>query len=302
MIQQLFNYFKRKPPNQKKLFIDVLREYIDRYVSENDFCEGTKSRYEVYYRNIAMFLAMTKTRDTAISEVRIKLMEDLRVWLRTNLVTCTITHASRHLELCKRVTNYAVKMEYCINDALSPLEGRRDRAKEIIFLEQSEVKKIIAYNFQNAFMQATADLFIFQCSTGVSYKDIYEHEIVERNGHTLIIGKRKGDVQYEARVFKEAKDILKKYNGKLPVIPNQRYNMRLKEIANILNINKHLTTHVARKTHATILTERGANTKIISLQLGNTERVVEKHYVGRSNKIIESELTRIGIGDSLLTA
>lgn len=300
LFKNLFTWRFGTTTKNELRFVDVLKEYIGRYLTENDLGQGTRDRYDVYYRNISLFLASHKWQGLEIGEVKIKHMEELRNWLRLNLKTCSITHASRHLELCKNVTKYALKMEYIYHDPLTPIDAQRSKDKEIVYLEQSEVKRIMAYKFQNAFMQMTADLFIFQCATGVSYKDIYDHEIVERNGYTLILGSRKNEVRYEARVFKEAKDILEKYEGKLPVIPNQRYNIRIKEIAGILGIKKHLTTHVARKTHATILTERGANTKVISLQLGNTEKVIEKHYCGKNNKIVENEFERIGVKEHLL--
>lgn len=301
-LSYLLNWlFPNKPAISQKLFIEVLKEYIEKYTLENALLPETKDHYDVYYRNISLFMATAKIRDLKITEVRIRHMEDLRLWLMSNLKTCTVTRASRHLELCKRVTAYCVMCEYMLNDPLTPLKGKRDKPKEVVYLEQDEIKKMMFYKFSNDFTQLAADLFIFQMATGVSYKDIYDHELTERLGYTIIMGNRKDDVRYEARVFKEGKDILNKYDGELPHLANQTYNRMLKEIALLLNIKKHLTTHVARKTHATLLAEHGVSTKSISLQLGNTERVAEKHYVGKSNKIVQREFERVGLGENLIT-
>lgn len=281
-------------------FINVLREYIGLYVIENDLKEETKAHYDVYFRNINLFLADTKRKNILMGEVSLKIMEDLRIWLRLNLKTCSITRASRHLELCKRVSRYALKQKYIGHDPLTEIEMQRSKAKNIIYLEPSEVKKFMVYKFANAYHQLTADLFVFQIGTGVSYKDIYDHEIVVRGDFHIIMGERKAERRYEARVFKEALDILNKYNNDLPRIPNQSYNKFLKEVAMLLGINKHLTTHVARKTHATILRQRGASKALISLQLGNTEKVLEQHYIGKSSAISENEFERLGIKDSLI--
>ena len=51
----------------------------------------------------------------------------------------------------------------------------------------------------------------------------------------------------------------------LPMISNQRMNSYLKEIAEILGINKRLTTHTARKTFAsTILLNNDVPIEIVS--------------------------------------
>mgnify|MGYP002381187706 CR=1 FL=1 len=100
--------------------------------SKNTLSAETIARYQVYCRNINWYMAATSIQSITIDEFKIRHAEGLRVWLRTNLKTCSIRHASRHLELLKRVTNYAVIMEYAINDNLSPIEAQRDKPKDII--------------------------------------------------------------------------------------------------------------------------------------------------------------------------
>lgn len=294
----LLKFFGFSPTKVKKppLFLDILKEYSDKYVQENSVTKETADRYGVYYRNISLFLSSEKLNGILIDEFREKHAEMLRSWLRINLKTCCIRHASRHVELCKRVTKYAKIMEYSVNDYLEPIKAQRDKPKEIIFLESNEIKKIMAYNFRNDILRIVADLFLFQCFTGLSYSDIYKYEVVEKGGKLWINGSRsKTDEQYVVYFFPEAKEIYEKYNGRLPKIANQTYNGYLKEIAGLLNINKKLTTHVGRKTHATLLNERGVSTKTISMQLGNTERMCETTYVAKSHVRTQVEMERIGL-------
>lgn len=294
MFTRLLN--KRKPI----LFAAILREYIDKYKSENQLNERTSERYEVYYRNSAAFLSINHLWLLPISDIREKHAELFRSFLRSYLKTCSIRYASRQVELWKAVTKYAVRMEYCPNDFLSPIRPQMDKRKKIITLEPADIRKLKSMQFQRTIFQITADLFLFQCYTGLSYCDIYSHELVYRKGKYWITGERqKTDKEYKVPVFEEAQDIYMKYQGNLPMISNQKYNEYLKEIAYRLGIKKHLTSHIGRKTFATLLAERGANTKPISMMLGNTEQICETTYINPTADIIENDLNRVGIGSRL---
>jgi integrase/recombinase XerD len=303
ILEKMKGFFSPKPKEETKRFMEVLQEYCGKYLQENQLCQETYRRYEVYYKNIYLFLSSKQLQEITLAQVKIKTMEDLRAWLFINLKTCCKRHASRHIELCKRVMKYAVMMEYSLYDPISPIKPQRDKEKDIIALDNTEIRKIKDYPYEKDYYRIVADLFIFQCYTGLSYADLYSYAATERNGKLWFEGKRqKSGENYLIYMFDEAKEIHNKYRGKMPRIANQTYNGYLKDIADLVHIRKHLTTHVGRKTHATILNERGVSTKTIADQLGNTERVVEKHYVAKNHHRIANEMTRLGIDGVFLTA
>jgi integrase/recombinase XerD len=84
----------------------------------------------------------------------------------------------------------------------------------------------------------------------------------------------------------------------LPAVKNAVYNRVLKLVAEQVKIKKHLTTHVGRKTFATIMDQNGVSTKTISDMLGNTLQVCQKHHLAKSTRRIEKELAAL----HLLTA
>lgn len=76
----------------------------------------------------------------------------------------------------------------------------------------------------------------------------------------------------------KALEIIEKYkslprqdpNALLPVITNQRMNAYLKELADICEINKTLTFHIARHTFATTVTlTNGVPIESVSAMLGH---------------------------------
>ena len=72
----------------------------------------------------------------------------------------------------------------------------------------------------------------------------------------------------------------------LPRVSNQKMNSYLKEIAEIIGINKKLTHHTARKTFATtILLYNDIPIEIVSSLLGHSSiAITQKHYARVVNK------------------
>lgn len=290
-----------KTRKQQPKFIDVIGEYIDKYASENQLNPLTKEHYEQRKRNIHLFLASKQLIDINIDEVRIKHMEDLRSWLFIALKTCSRRHASLHIELCKRSVKYAVMMEYTGENWIEPVKSQRDKPKDIIHLTSAEVIRLMNHQFRSDIYRMVAKIFAFQCFTGLSYCELFTFDIVELNDRQWINSKRDktGKSEY-VYLFDEAKQILDAFGGQIPKIPNQTCNRILKEIAGELGINKTLTTHVGRKTHATLLDEYGVDAGTIARQLRNTERVCYESYIAKSHKRTETALSRLGLNGNML--
>jgi integrase len=92
-------------------------------------------------------------------------------------------------------------------------------------------------------------------------------------------------------LLKPALAIIKKYNGKLPIISNVKYNLYLKAAVKYAKIDKPVTTHWARHTGATILLNEGKlPMHIVQHILGHaTIRETERTYAKVLDKsIVES--------------
>lgn len=276
---------------QPLLFRKVLIEYTEKTILEESLSKSTARKYYFFISNIEKYLNETGQWDILLDDVRIKTMEQLRTWLQQNLVKCSIGYASRHLELCKRVMRYAVWMEYTLNNPLDPIMSKRDKVKEVVHLEENEIELMRSAEPQKELYKAVRDLYLFQAFTGLSYADLYTYSVIESNGVEWVCNRRvKNDNPYYVPLFPEAKEIHSRYHGTLPVIVNAVYNLYLRKFAKSLGINKHLTTHTARKTFASIMDQRGVSPKTIADMMGNTIQVLQKHYLAKSTKRIENEL------------
>ena len=81
----------------------------------------------------------------------------------------------------------------------------------------------------------------------------------------------------------------------LPVISNQRFNAYLKEIADIVGINKKLTHHIARKTFATsVLLYNDVPMEIVSELLGHSNiGITQGHYAKVVQKKVSEQMKEL---------
>jgi len=81
-------------------------------------------------------------------------------------------------------------------------------------------------------------------------------------------------------------------NSILPSISNQKFNSYLKEIAEIVGIDKRLTHHIARKTFATtVLLYNDVPIDIVSKLLGHSKiSVTQEHYAKVVNKKVSEAI------------
>lgn len=108
---------------------------------------------------------------------------------------------------------------------------------DVNFLLIDEIKTIYNKKFENSRLEKVKDVFIFSCFTGLAYVDCKTfdyniHIIVDKHGNEFISKKRnKTDVIATIPLHPIAKEILKKYEFKLPIPSNQKVNEYLKETA-----------------------------------------------------------------------
>src|SRR5699024_7025428 len=91
--------------------------------------------------------------------------------------------------------------------------------------------------------------------------------------------------------------LLKKYEGKLPddkllpVPSNQKLNSYLKEIADLCNIKKNLTFHMARHTFSTTITlSQGVPIESVSKMLGHTNIRTTQIYARITNEKVSNDM------------
>lgn len=203
------------------------------------------------------------------------------------------------LQRLKQIVKLAVGLDYLAKDPFLLYKNRKPK-KEVVFLTKEELTLIQEHNFASERLQQVADMFIFCCYTGLAYAEMdkleRKHISIGFNGERWItIHRQKTRKNYEIPLLSIAEEILNKYKDLetiLPKISNQRFNSYLKEIAEIVGIEKKLTHHIARKTFAsTILLYNDIPIEVVSELLGHSEiQTTQNHYAKVVNKKIGDQM------------
>ena len=150
-------------------------------------------------------------------------------------------------------------------------------------LTPTEFRKIKSTPMPTESLSRVRDIFVFQTYTCLRYSDLELFDaryIKEIKGMKVYIREaKKTNRPFTVPILPPAWDILMKYEGKLPIISNVKYNLYLKNVAQAAGLDIKLTTHWARHTGATLLINEGVDTKIIRKICGHSStKITEQIY------------------------
>lgn len=160
-------------------------------------------------------------------------------------------------------------------------------------LSEEELLKIRSLEHLTSKEEKVRDLFVFCAYTGLAYIDSQKFDFntmtEEVNGTTYIDGRRvKTGNTYYTPILPPAMEVLEKYNYQLPHISNQKANDYLHVIESRCNLNKSLTTHVARHSFATLVLSYDIPIENVARMLGHSNIRTTQIY----SKILKSTIER----------
>lgn len=170
---------------------------------------------------------------------------------------------------------------------------------EIHFLTEEELNKIYNQEIDNKSLSDVRDAFILQASTGLSYIDVLnlkkeDIQIAEDGTHYIVKNRHKTDIQFTTVILHKGVEVLKKHDYQLKIISNQKYNLYLKTIQALTGIETKLTTHLARKTYATLLLNKGVRVETVSKCLGHSNtKITQSTYAALLNSTVINEVKAI---------
>lgn len=208
----------------------------------------------------------------------------------------------KHIQRLRKMVTLAYHIEWIVKDPFKKYKYVLEK-REREFLTDEELKRIQEFMPTIERLSSVRDLFIFSCYTGISYSDIMnltkENIIINVDGKPWIMATRnKTGKSFKIPLLARAEKLIKKYENHhrtistgllLPTISNQRLNSYLKEIADVCNIKKNLTFHMARHTFATTVTlTNGVPIESVSKMLGHTNLKTTQHYA----KILDMKVSK----------
>lgn len=148
-------------------------------------------------------------------------------------------------------------------------------------------------------LTATRDLFMFMLKArGINFIDICYLTRENIQGNRLVYNRKKTGKRYSVLLSEDMRAILDKYMGKTYLFPilddmprteSARYhhirkalkvfNDQLKEMAQILEIGKSLSSYTARYSYTDILIKNATPVQVIKQALGHSSIETTQHYI-----------------------
>jgi integrase len=272
---------------QNQTLIDYMKEQSKtRFLN---LAAGTKKRYMTFFKFMEEWKGIVSFAD--VTERNIMKMDEC-------LVKRGLKESSRY-NYHKILKSFIIR---AVNDGLlkrNPyinLDIKKGvEAGVVKHLTPEEFHRFESCKIEDKCLARVRDLFVFQTYTALGYSDLEEFDYgkcTRYAGQVIYKGKRhKTGQDFTIVLLKPALAIIKKYNGKLPIISNVKYNLYLKAAVKYAKIDKPVTTHWARHTGATILLNEGKlPMHIVQHILGHaTIRETERTYAKVLDKsIVES--------------
>lgn len=301
----LRNKFNGKDDRSRKL-IEIVTAYhknMEKLVGR-DYVDITVRKFHTTLLHLTSFIKWKyNTPDISLSQLKYEFITDFEFYLKTekNIGNNTV---AKHIQNTNRVINECVDKAWLSSNPFINFSVKTE-VRERVFLSEDELEAMIQKEISVERISIVRDIFVFSCFTGLSYVDIANlttQNIVtgidkEKWIHT---SRQKTGTASHVPLLPQPLEIINKYSdhpkvintGKLlPILSNQRMNSYLKEIADLCNINKILTFHIARHTFATTITlNNDVPIESVSKMLGHKKLQTTQHYAKILDKKVSNDM------------
>ena len=192
-------------------------------------------------------------------------------------------YVNKNLQTIKQVLAFGYNENFLIRHPLQFYRLKAVESKEKTFLDVNEIEQIKVIPLIPV-LDRIRNLFLFQIYTGMAYVEMKNFKAsiinIDRDGRQWITSHRqKSAVKFDIPILPEVNEILNKYDRQLPLLTNQKYNEYLKLLGTACGIEKHLTTHVARRSCGYMFLHLGISLEVVSHYLGHKSiRTTEEIY------------------------
>ena len=200
----------------------------------------------------------------------------------------------------KTFLRWALKNGYPVN-----LEFMDFKAEKIeptkIFLTPEELNMVENYKPEIKELEISKDLFVLQCNTGLAIADLLRLDKSHIDGNRIVMIRYKTQKKIIVPIANITKEILEKYDYRLPKVIVQVYNRHIKKIVKAAgvesgieqlkirnskkyfkSVKKHevISSHAAVRTFITKASSKGMSVAQISAMTSKTPKVILSSYLG----------------------
>ncbi|MDN4028687.1 site-specific integrase [Chryseobacterium gambrini] len=307
-VEDVFLQYKGEIPKKNKTVLHVFNEHNDKLekLVGKDYTIGTLWKFKQAKQLLKDYLKHQYNKnDYQFKDMNLKFVQDYEFYLKSekNLALATV---NKTIQRFRRMIRVAISEGIIDKDPFILYKVKLIK-KEVVYLTTEELESLEKHQFSQFRLQQVADMFIFCCYTGLAYNEMSnletKHIVKGFDGNYWIkMIREKTQKEISIPLLPKSANIIEKYqkigniNKILPGISNQKFNSYLKEIAEIIGIQKNLTHHIARKTFATtVLLFNDVPIEIVSELLGHSKiTITQEHYAKVVNKKVSEQMLKLG--------
>lgn len=280
-VEDIYLKFKGEDIKPSKTLIEVFNLHNTRMekLVGIEYTKSTFSKFTEAKQHIENFLFHKyKKRNIALEDISLKFLNDFDYYLKTEKKFKQIT-INKSIQRVRKIIKLAIAEGFLMTDPFLLYKPKKV-INSITYLTTNELYKLENHKFSQKRLEQVRDMFVFCCYTGLPYQEMsiltQKHIVKKFDGKLWIdMFRQKTKRQFSIPLLPKAISIIEKYQDDkrlLPVVSNQKFNSYLKEIAEIIGIEKKLTHHIARKTFATtVLLYNDVPIEVVSELLGHSK-------------------------------
>lgn len=292
-------------------------EFFTRELAEIGYKESSAKMYRLTLAKLKAFRKVLYFED-----LNYKTILDFDRWLKRQVPKLSGNSVYKHHSRLRTFIRMAIRQDFIKSNDDPYLKFRPKRGGEPNrpYLNTQELGRVEDLKLEDESLRRVCDMFLLCCYTGLRYGDAIRLNVsnIEHRPKGLVLntvaektGKPLAMPLYY--LFQDGEPggsrperIIRKYLEELGELAtcsgaervrfwpytNQHVNRTLKEIAQLANIKKKVTTHVARRTFGTQMSTR-VKSPVVQKMMQHSRLDMTAIYIRLGNEEIESELEKI---------
>ncbi|GGG29368.1 transposase [Dokdonia pacifica] len=282
------------------VFFDAYDDFMSDKIKLHEWSHSTIKRYK-NIKNILKDFEKDRSYKLTFSKINSSFHSEFTDYCLNDKEHITNTY-SRNLGLFKTFMFWALKKHYTYNTEFESFKKKERVITKQIALSKDDIDKLLQTEFKIERLEKVRDIFIFCCVTGMRFGELKLVNIQNIINDKIILKEEKSVSKKERKIPIPSigKQILKKYNYKLPLVSNQKMNKAIKEVFQetgyTYDVEKTTTrgkevirekmpyferigTHTARRTYITMMKSKGKSDKLISEITGHRDiKTLNQYY------------------------
>lgn len=305
-LDEIYSTYRNKPTNEHTL-CGIFRDRIKRMESlvGKEYSPSTLQKFREVFAHVERYIQNSyKSTDIPIRRVDYLFVKQFEEnLLSQGLKAITINKIMQRL---RQMVVYAFRCNYIQQDPFVEYKPLKER-KRLVFLTQEELALLENHHFAQQRLEEVKNIYLFSVYTGLAYHEAQalqpDHIVKGFDGRNWInLVRQKTDREIAVPLLPQAEKLISWFTSTCkvseyiqPRISNQKVNSYLREIAEVVGIDKKLTHHTARKTFATtILLYNDVPIEVVSKLLGHSDiSVTQRSYAQVVNRSVSNHIGRL---------